>query len=69
MVNGISGMTGSNMAHMVQQQRSGAASVTRGDNDGDRDDGGPAKAGPDVDTAVQTTSSGGTKGSLFNGIA
>jgi hypothetical protein len=65
MVNGISGMSGSGITQVLSQQPKGEATA-RVDHDGDQDDGGPATAGPDVDTA---TASSGAKGTLFHGVA
>ena len=68
MINGISGMTGKDMAQMIAPQRSSGSAV-KVDNDGDADDGGPARSGPDVDASVQGLESSGVKGTLFNAMA
>jgi hypothetical protein len=68
MINGISATMGREMAQMlVQQQATG--SVARGDNDGDADDGGPARSGPDVDSPTSGLAQTGVKGTLFDAMA
>lgn len=65
MVNGISGMAGRQIAHMAAQQ----ARAPRADHDGDQDDGGPAKAGPDIESTASAAAADSAKGTLFHGIA
>ena len=68
MVNGISGMTGNAIAQLAAQ-RSQGANAPRVDHDGDQDDGGPAKAGPDIESTATAAADSNAKGSLFHGIA
>jgi len=68
MVNGISGLTGNEIAQLAAQQAKGAT-APRADHDGDQDDGGPAKAGPDIESTASATAAENAKGSLFHGIA
>jgi len=69
MVSGISGMAGKELAQMAAAAQRSTANASQGDHDGDRDDGGPAQAGPDTDGPVPSASQSGVAGSMFHAIA